>query len=275
MNLSISNIAWDLDEDEAVAEILQDLGVGGVEIAPTKIWPQPLAASDREIAAYRAFWKSRGIRIVAMQSLLFGRPDLTIFQSAEKRVETLDHLEGIIRLGNKLGAHALVFGSPKNRRVETLSQGEIDRIALPFFQQIGEVALRNELTFCIEPNAPLYECDYVQTSREGLELVRSVDSEGFRLHLDAAAMTLCGEEIEEALSDSLPLMSHFHVSEPHLSPIGSGAVDHRRFAAVLRKLKYPNWVSIEMRATSEPTHPESVRSALEFVLGLYPQNETQ
>lgn len=274
MNISISNIAWDLDEDEAVAEVLRDQGISGVEIAPSKIWPQPLAASDREIEAYRAFWESRGIRIVAMQSLLFGRSDLTIFQSAEKTRETLNYLKGIIRLGNKLGAHALVFGSPKNRRVETLSQAEIDRIALPFFQRIGETAMQNELAFCIEPNAPLYECDYVQTSREGLDLVRSVGSEGFRLHLDAAAMTLCGEEIEEALSDSLPLMSHFHVSEPHLSPIGSGVVDHFLFATILRKLDYSKWVSIEMRATAKATHLESVRSALEFVRRLYPANET-
>ena len=65
MKLAVSSIAWEPEEDESVAETLMELGVEGVEVAPTKIWPQPLRATDREIEAYRNFWESRGIRIVA------------------------------------------------------------------------------------------------------------------------------------------------------------------------------------------------------------------
>ena len=45
MKTAISNIAWNLPDDERVAGWMKEHGVGGVEIAPTKIWPKPLDAT--------------------------------------------------------------------------------------------------------------------------------------------------------------------------------------------------------------------------------------
>ena len=44
MRLSVSNIAWDVEEDDAVAEVLRDLGVDQVDLAPGKYFPDPAAA---------------------------------------------------------------------------------------------------------------------------------------------------------------------------------------------------------------------------------------
>src|SRR6185312_8026859 len=46
VKLAVSNIAWPQEEDAAVAELLNTLGIAGIEIAPTKIWADPLTASD-------------------------------------------------------------------------------------------------------------------------------------------------------------------------------------------------------------------------------------
>ena len=54
----------------------------------------------------------RGVSVVALQALLFGRPDLVLFESPERRSATLDYLEGVLRLASWLGAGPLVFGSP-------------------------------------------------------------------------------------------------------------------------------------------------------------------
>ena len=113
MNLAISAIAWEPSEDDAAASILREHGFTGVELAPTKIFPRPHCAADAEIAACQEAWSRRGLRIVAMQALLFGRPELTVFGEARK--QTLEYLCGVARLGGRLGAGALVFGSPRNR----------------------------------------------------------------------------------------------------------------------------------------------------------------
>ena len=86
--LSISNIAWDPRDDHrggrtcSGAEWVQ----AGVEIAPTvRCGPIPLAVSKADVLAYRAWWESRGIAIVALQSLLYRRDDLELFGSEQTR----------------------------------------------------------------------------------------------------------------------------------------------------------------------------------------------
>ena len=269
MNLSISNIAWASEDEPLAAEILRESGLARVEVAPTKIWNEPLRTGDDDIERYRGFWSERGIEIVALQALLFGRPDLTVFESAEARAETLEYLRGIARLGSKLGARVLVFGSPKNRRVNGRPPEEVDDIAVAFFKAVGEAARDEGVILCIEPNPPQYDCDFVTTSAEGLELVRKVDSAGFGLHLDAAAMTLSGESLEPALMNAAGAICHFHASEPNLGPLGKGGVDHDTLASLLNRIGYSNCVSVEMRHDPDAETAAELQRVLTYLKETY------
>jgi sugar phosphate isomerase/epimerase len=73
MRLSVSNIAWPATADDAAAEVLRAYGAGGVEIAPARVCERPWEASAATVAASRAAWEDRGLTIVALQALLFGR----------------------------------------------------------------------------------------------------------------------------------------------------------------------------------------------------------
>ena len=269
MKISISNIAWQNPEEEGIADLMQTLGIRGVEVAPTKIWSSPLTASNGEIAEYKKFWNARGIEIVSLQALLYGRSNLKIFESAENRKETRDYLTGIIQLGEKLGVRVLVFGSPKNRRVENLKPKEAERIARDFFFEMGEIAKKHNVTLCIEPNPILYSCNFVNTSTQGLELVKAVGHEGFGLHLDAAGMTLSEEEIEPAIAKCVDRICHFHISEPYLATVGTGIVEHRRFAKALKQGNYQGWTSVEMKAQDADSNYINVETALKTALKYY------
>lgn len=248
MKLAVSNIAWPKEQDAAVADALRDLGVTGVEVAPTKAWPQPLAATDAEVDAYRRFWNDRGFEVVAAQALLFGKPELTLFESPETANQTLDYLRGIVRLCARLGAGALVFGSPKNRRVGNGSPHKAKIAAVEFFTKLGEIAQAEGTTVVMEANPPEYGADFVTRAGEAVELVRAVNHPGFRLHLDTGCMTLANDPIAATFDAGFPLARHFHVSEPNLDPPGaSGKVDHAAFAAELKRRGYSHWVSLEMR----------------------------
>ncbi len=271
MKISISNIAWDQPEEETVAQILKERNIPGVEIAPTKIWTSPLEADPESLSAYRRFWEDQGVEIVALQALLFGRPELTLFESQEKREQAYQYLSQIIRLASALGAKVLVFGSPKNRLVGDRDPRKVMEEAVDFFGRLGEVAFAHQTRFCIEPNAAVYGCDFIRTAREGQALVKRVDHPGFGLHLDAGIMTLNGEEIEPVLEECMETMAHFHISEPHLGLIGEGTTDHNRIAGHLRKIGYQGWVSIEMRNGLKSANPDSVRQALDFVIQRYGQ----
>ncbi len=268
MKIAVSNIAWQLAEEEAIALIMQTLEIKGVEIATTKLWASPSVATKNDIEDYKHFWQSRNIEIVAMQALLFGRPDLTIFDTNQTRQETFKYLVETIELGSKLEAKVLVFGAPKNRKVGSLQKEQIENIAIDFFYKIGEVAELG-ISFCIEPNPQVYDCDFVTDSRQGFELLNKVKSLGFKLHLDTASMTLSNKSTSQALQQSFSQLCHFHISEPLLAPIGEGNVNHQTFAETLVNLNYQGWVSVEMKAQHPISNTLKVSKALEFATKYY------
>ncbi|MEW6185813.1 MAG: sugar phosphate isomerase/epimerase family protein [Thermodesulfobacteriota bacterium] len=269
MKISISNIAWDLSEEASVAGLLQQKNIRGVEIAPTKIWPSPLEAGADEISAYRRWWAGREISIVAFQALLFGHPEMTLFETEDKREQTFRYLSGIIGLASALGAGVLVFGSPKNRLRGEREAEKVMGEAVGFFHRLAEVAFRHRTLFCIEPNAADYGCDFIRTAREGRDLVQRVNHPGCKLHLDAGILTMNNEPYEEVLEECLDTLTHFHISEPHLALIGEGETRHARIASHLKKIGYQGWVSIEMRNGLKASNVKAVEQALDFVLQHY------
>jgi sugar phosphate isomerase/epimerase len=271
MRLAISNIAWPSGEDDRAAGLMTDLGADGVELAPTKLWPRPLEADPSEVLACRRWWEGRGFPVVALQALLFGRPELSIFGPEPTRRSTIDTLKGMNALAASLGAGALVFGSPKNRLVGEMPREQALAIAVDAFREIGDDAASRGVWFCIEPNPTQYGCDFVTTAAEGIELVRLVASEGFGLHLDSGGMTLAGDPIDATFDAGSDLIRHLHCSEPMLAPIGTGGADHPGFSRASRGVGYDRWVSIEMR-TPDPADswPDAVSRALETARECYP-----
>jgi len=269
VRLAASNIGWDRAHESEVAELLRRLGFEGVEIAPSISLSDVTAATPQEVRAVRETWEKRGLPIVSMQALLFGHPELLIFADADTRERTRRHLEHVVRVGADLGARALVFGSPGNRRAGDRDRTEVAAIAREFFHGVGEVAAACGTALCIEPNPAEYGCDFVRTAREGLELVRDVASEGFRLHLDAAGLTMSGDPPARVPHEALAAAHHFHASEVQLAPLGSGTVDHEGFASELRKAGYRGWVSMEMRAVAGPDSLARLERSLACVRDAY------
>jgi sugar phosphate isomerase/epimerase len=271
MRLAISNIAWPAGEDDRAAGLMADLGADGVELAPTKLWPRPLEAGPSEVLACRNWWEARGFPVVALQALLFGRPELSIFGPEPTRRATIDTLKGMNALASSLGAGALVFGSPRNRIVGEMPREQALAVAVEAFREIGDDAASRGVWFCIEPNPTPYGCDFVTTAAEGIELVRLVGSEGFGLHLDSGGMAMAGDPIDEAFDAGADLVRHLHCSEPMLAPIGTGGADHLGVSRACRRAGYDRWVSIEMR-TPDPADswPDAVSRALRVGRESYP-----
>ena len=271
MNLAVSNIAWDSSQDDATAAALRRAGVGGVEIAPTKWRDRPLEASSADTAAYRRRWEDRGLPIVSLQALFFGRPDLQLFGEARSRAEMLAYLRGIMRVGAGLGARALVFGSPKNRLRGSLSLPQALDIATKFFRAAGDYAREHGIALCIEANPPAYGCDFITTTTEAVELCRLVDHPAIRVNADLGGMTMSNEDIGASLESVKSFIGHFHASEPNLVSLGAVA-NHAAAGSALEAIGYMGWVSIEMRAPAQASGDDNVTAvdrAVQLAIGAY------
>jgi len=268
MRLAVSNIAWDRSEDDRVAEILRREGVTGVEIAPTKWRDDPLRASAADVEGLRREWSDRGLRIVSLQSLLFGRPDLQLFGSDASRAAMLEHLERTIDLGSALGAHALVFGSPGNRKRGSLSLADATSIAVEFFQRLGAYAHERGTTVCLEANPVEYGCDFVTTTADAVELCNAVDQRGIGVNGDLGGIMMAGENPASALECAGSRLVHVHASEPRLAEL-SARDEHVVTGKALEKMRYGGWVSVEMRAVGDGENVSAVERAVKIARVVY------
>lgn len=269
MRIAVSNLAWDSDEEQQVAGLMQSLGIRGLEIAPTKVWESPLTISSRERRQYREQWNDRGIAIVSLQALLFGRDDLRLFDSTESRAAMLGYLSGIIGLASDLGATRLVFGSPRNRARGKMSRNEANAIAVPFLRAICDLSVEAGVVFCVEPNPAQYGCDWITTVEEGHQLLLDVAREGIGLNADSGGITLAGEDPSVVIPAAVRDIAHFHISEPELAPIGTGGVAHPAFARELRGAGYDGWASVEMRPPPRPARLEVLLHSFRKAVDLY------
>lgn len=262
MRLSISNIAWDISEDEAVANLLRHYHIDAIDVAPGKYFSEPKRAGLAEIKAVKNWWAARDIEIVGMQALLFGTQGLNVFGDAEVQANLLDHLSAVCRIGAGLGARCLVFGSPKNRDRSGLDDKTAEQLGVAFFQRLGDIAAAHQVTICLEPNPPCYSANFMTTSAETEKIVRLTDHPSIKMQLDTGALTINQEQPAEVIKKNVALISHIHASEPDLLPLGDGTTDHQAICALLQRYLPHHIVSIEMVATKNEPHLTSIERAL-------------
>jgi D-psicose/D-tagatose/L-ribulose 3-epimerase len=272
MRLAISNIAWDTAEDEAIVTLLQRFGVGAIDVAPGKYFPEPSKATDEDIARVKNWWFERGIEITGMQALLFGTTGLNVFGTPESQDAMLQHLTAVCRIGAALGAKRIVFGSPKNRDRSGLTDQETMDMAISFFRRLGDIAQYYGVVICLEPNPPCYGANFMTTSSETAEIVRQIDHPAIAMQLDTGALAVNNEDPVTVLQDCAPLIRHVHASEPNLLPLGDGGADHAKVGAALRQYLPNHVVSIEMLATKNEPHEVSVERALTVAIQHYRNN---
>ncbi|MCK0512770.1 sugar phosphate isomerase/epimerase family protein [Aromatoleum buckelii] len=269
MRLAISNIAWDVSENEDVVKLLNRFHIDAIDIAPGKYFPDPGKATEAEIVTVKRWWAERGIEITGMQALLFGRAGLNVFGAPEVKDALLEHLAAVCRIAAGLGASRLVFGSPKNRDRSGLSDEQALDEAVGFFQRLGDVALAQGVVMCLEPNPPCYGANFMTSSTETAHVVNSVGHGAIRMQLDTGALTINRESAEAVLADSAHLIGHVHASEPDLVPLGDCGTDHRLLHEALLRYVPHHVVSIEMVATKNEPHLASIERALSRAVKYY------
>ncbi|MDD2891808.1 MAG: sugar phosphate isomerase/epimerase [Candidatus Gracilibacteria bacterium] len=260
MKLAISNIAWDKQDNEQVYQLMQKYGFTGLEIAPTKIFDNFLNANQQEKKDFLDNLDKYNIKPIAMQSLLFGKPELKLFDK-EGNGQLFDYLVNLIDFGSDLGIKSLIFGSPKNRIYEGILKEEAMDIATDFFRKIGDYANKKGVYICIEPNPEIYGGNFMCNTRETLDFVKGINNPGIKLHLDLGTIIANNEDLI-IINEVKNNITHFHISEPYLEVIADRK-EHRKVVKLLQG--YDGYCSIEMKGTSI----ENIEKALILVSNIY------
>ena len=261
MILSISNIAWPAEKDEAVFKLMKKHCFSGLEIAPTRVFPD----NPYEDLSAAGNWKEGlqeryGFVIPSMQSIWYGRKE-KLFGTETEREILLSYTKKAVDFAQAIGCGNLVFGCPVNRAIPEDGNAET---AVRFFREIGEYAYEHQTVLAIEANPPIYNTNFINTTDEAFDLVKAVDSKGCLLNLDLGTM-IENEESVEMLRGKTGLINHVHISEPGLKPVRKRSL-HKQLACLLRDEGYNKAVSIEMGRQEDM---EQVDAVMGYVRSLF------
>lgn len=269
MRLAISNIAWDTNEDFAVAKLLDRFAIDAIDVAPGKYFSDFVNTNDEEITKVARWWADHGIEIIGMQSLMFGKAELNVFGDTYIQEAMLKHLRAVCQIGAGLGARRLVFGAPKSRDRSGLNDAQTLDQAVAFFRRLGDTAKENGVIVCLEPNPTQYGANFMTTSEETAQVVEATEHVSIQMQFDTGALTINEESPKFVLESWGKLIGHVHASEPDLVSLGDGKTNHRLMCQMLEQYIPDHVVSIEMVATKHEPHLQSVERALACAVACY------
>jgi len=245
LKLSISNIAWSNEHDDEIYEFLSRTGFTGLEIAPTRIFPQTPYDKLPEVSSFKnELLEKYNLEISSMQSIWFGITE-SIFDGESDRQSLVDYTKKAIDFAEAAGCHNLVFGCPKNRIIpEVMSLDECLPIAVDFFNRIGDYAATKNTCISIEANPTIYGTNFINTTAQALELNKKINNPGIRVNLDLGTIIYNNEGFK-LQSDDIRHINHVHFSEPNLVPIEKRRL-HIDVVKELKSLGYEGYISIEM-----------------------------
>lgn len=242
MKLSISNIGWSEAYDSSMYNIMSEYSFLGLEIAPTRVFPENPYDHLIEAKKWREELQSRyGFTVTSMQSIWYGRSE-KLFGSNEEREILTAYTQKAIDFAEAIGCGNLVFGCPGNRSIPSGRDVDMD-IILRFFRELGDYAYKHHTVIAMEANPPIYNTNFLNTTKETIAFIENVDSKGVLLNLDVGTMVENGEDVS-VLKNKQHLINHIHISEPGLKPIQKRKL-HKELAEMLRGIDYQRFVSIE------------------------------
>ena len=259
MKLSISNIAWSVENDNYFYSLLKELGYKGLEIAPTRIISEkPYDNLDKAKDFAYSLKMNYDLEISSMQSIWYGKTE-EIFSSSVERNILLEYTKKAIDFANEISCKNLVFGSPKNRNIKEETH---KRVAEEFFNEIGNYAVQKDTVFALEANPIIYNTNFINYTSQAVEIVKKLNNPGVLVNYDMSTVIYNEETIEE---ETFNYVNHIHISEPYMELIQNRDV-HSELFGILKKINYQKYVSIEMKTREDI---KEVEKTLKYVKELY------
>lgn len=267
MKVSVSSLAWGGDIRPDICERLVQSGVTGVEVAPTAMTEDGHFPTLAEATKASQQLQDLGLQVSAVQSILFGRPELQLFDRA-----TWDSLrEQLLRaaeVGQVFGGKFAVFGSPRNRRRESLPVDQALDIAAEFFSSVASDLASTGVALSMEPNPPGYGADFLTTYEEVVALVDAVDSPWIQPQIDTGCLLMADRDPVKAVALRMP--AHVHLSAPGLGDLPGSGTCHDPLRDVLEAGGYDGWLTVEIlrdRISGDDDVIKSARWAVDTYLG--------
>lgn len=253
MRLALYNLAWVGSDSAPYVNLLETLGVEGLEVAPSVLFGEDYTrCSDAEIARTVTSLADRGVQVVGVGSLFFGHPEFQFADGPAAGEQLVTHAKRLVELCCGLGGQYLFIGSPANRRLAGFPVAEARRRAAETLHHIGEYAAERGVCFTVEVLDARYGCELGCSLEEVAELLAMANTTGVRPHLDTGTTDP---------ADAIPFVPGQFGSFQVSARAGTGLRDdpaQQQWATFLHSgAELPEWLSLELPPPGTMTFEEN------------------
>ncbi len=116
--------------------------------------------------------------------------------------------------------------------------------AVESFRQITDYAQKKGVIVAIEP-LNRFETDFINICKDAIKMVKDVDSDMLKIHLDTFHMNIEEKSSKQAILDAGKLLYLLHASENDRGTPGTGQVRWDEVAQAIKRIGYDRYVVIE------------------------------
>lgn len=113
------------------------------------------------------------------------------------------------------------------------------------FEEVTDYAAERGVTIILEP-VPCIFCNHINTTQDGIAVVRRMGRENFRLMVDIFSMNLEDISMERSINDAKPYLTHIHVCDSNRLAPGRGNLDFGKILSVIKAAGYTGYISAEI-----------------------------
>ncbi len=265
MRFAICNETYGDWPFERVCDDIAACGYDGVEVAPFTLGADPSALTEAYAAEMGEVARKAGIAVCGLHWLLVKPEGLHLTTSDDAvRKHTVAFMQHLARICAALGGSVMVLGSPRQRSVpEGDMYDDAFARAAHACRSVCEVAGPLGVTLALEPLTP-EDTNFLASADEAARLMRAVDHDACKMHLDVRAMCSETRTIPELIAAHADDLAHFHANDKNLRGPGTGDVDFAPIAKALHDVGYESWVSVEVFDYA-PDGPTVARQSLEYL----------
>ena len=156
------------------------------------------------------------------------------FQRMKEIIEFAAHFQAGVNIGRVRGSFC-----------KEVDKKESLEWAVSAFSELAFFAEGFNVCLLLEP-INRFQCNFINTTREGIDMVKQINSGHFRLMLDLFHMNIEDASIESGILEAGDYLRHIHICDSNRHAPGCGHLNFPGIINTLKKIDYQNFLSGEV-----------------------------